>query len=88
MHAFPALPQPLRGVLGARARLLDAALARLPSRLVDVAHVPIPVDATPELFCGDGFHPSEAGYAAIGERLGEAVAELLIPILGTRSRDR
>jgi lysophospholipase L1-like esterase len=88
MHAFPALPQPLRAVLGARARLLDAALARLPSRLADVAHVPIPVDATPELFCGDGFHPSEAGYAAIGERLGEAVAELLIPILGTRSRDR
>ncbi|HEU4561714.1 MAG TPA: SGNH/GDSL hydrolase family protein, partial [Longimicrobium sp.] len=39
MHVFPALPQPLRAVLGARARRLDAALARLPSRISAVSHV-------------------------------------------------
>jgi lysophospholipase L1-like esterase len=77
MHAFPALPQPLRAVLGARARLLDAALARLPSRLPDVSHLPTWVDAAPHLFCADGFHPSEAGYEAIGGRLAKELAAML-----------
>lgn len=77
VHAFPALPQPLRAVLGARARLLDDAQARLPARLPAVAHVPTWVDPAPHLFCRDGFHPSEAGYAAMGERLAEALAALL-----------
>jgi lysophospholipase L1-like esterase len=77
MHAFPALPQPLRAVLGARARLLDDAQARLPSRLAGVAHAPMWVDPAPHLFCSDGFHPSEAGYAVIGERLARELAALL-----------
>jgi len=77
MHSFPALPQPLRTILGARARLLDAAQASLPSRLPAVAHVPMWVDPAPHLFCGDGFHPSEAGYAALGQRLARELAALL-----------
>lgn len=77
MHSFPALPQPLRSVLGARARLLDAALARLPARLSAVRHVPMWVDPAPHLFCPDGFHPSEAGYQAIGGRLAEELAAML-----------
>ncbi|HET7464105.1 MAG TPA: SGNH/GDSL hydrolase family protein [Longimicrobium sp.] len=77
MHAFPALPQPLRAVLGARARLLDAALARLAARLPVVGHVPMWVDPAPHLFCSDGFHPSEAGYEAIGGRLAEELALML-----------
>jgi lysophospholipase L1-like esterase len=76
MHTFPALPQPLRAVLGARARRLDAALARLPSRLAAVSHVPLWIEPAPELFCGDGFHPSEAGYAVIGEQLAAEAARL------------
>jgi len=83
MHAFPALPQPLRSVLGARARLLDAALARLPSRLPGVGHVPTWVDAAPHLFCADGFHPSEAGYEVIGGRL---AAELEVMLDGGHQR--
>jgi lysophospholipase L1-like esterase len=77
MHAFPALPQPLRGVLGARARRLDAALGRLPARLIRVAHVGLWVHPAPDMFCADGFHPSEAGYAAIGRRLAEELAVLM-----------
>ena len=77
MHSFPALPQPLRAVLGARARLLDAALAQLAARLPATAHMPLRVDATPELFCADGFHPSEAGYAVIAEQLAPVLADLL-----------
>jgi len=77
MHSFPALPQPLRSVLGARARLLDGALARLPARLPAVGHLPMWVDAAPHLFCADGFHPSEAGYQAIGGRLAEELGAML-----------
>lgn len=77
MHTFPALPQPLRAVLGARARRLDAALARLPARLPALRHVPMRLDPSAHLFCEDGFHPSEAGYAIWGERIGEEVAEMV-----------
>lgn len=62
---FPALPHPLRGVLGAHARHLDAALADLAhaaaSRDARVTHVPVPaVDA--DAFATDGFHPGPVGY--------------------------
>jgi lysophospholipase L1-like esterase len=80
MHAFPALPQPLRSILGARARRLDAALARVPPRVARVAHVALWVHPAPDQFCADGFHPSESGYAAIGQRL----AEELVPLLDAR----
>ncbi|HET7229768.1 MAG TPA: SGNH/GDSL hydrolase family protein [Longimicrobium sp.] len=77
IHSFPALPQPLRAIFGARARLLDAALARLPARVPNVAHVPLWVNPAPHLFCADGFHPSEEGYVAIGGRLAEEMVTLL-----------
>ena len=78
MHAFPALPQPLRAILGARARLLDEALARLALRLPATAHVPAWVEPGRHLFCDDGFHPSEAGYAAIGTRLGVELGRFFV----------
>jgi lysophospholipase L1-like esterase len=78
MHTFPALPQPLRAVLGARARRLDAALARLPARLPALRHVPMRLDPARDLFCEDGFHPSEAGYAIWGARMGEELAEMVV----------
>ncbi|HSU15872.1 SGNH/GDSL hydrolase family protein [Longimicrobium sp.] len=77
MHAFPALPQPLRAILGARARRLDAALARLAARLPTTAHVALWVEPAPGLFCEDGFHPSEAGYTVIGEHLAAGLARLI-----------
>jgi len=39
--------------------------------------VPLWVDPAPHLFCSDGFHPSEAGYAVIGQRLARELAALL-----------
>jgi lysophospholipase L1-like esterase len=59
MDAFPKLPRPVRWFLGWRSRALDNAAAGLPR----VTHVPMPREVlTPELFCPDGFHPSEEGY--------------------------
>ncbi len=74
---FPALPQPLRAVLGLRARLLDRAAARLAPRLPRVAHLPITLAVTPALFCADGFHPGPAGYREWGALLAGPIAAAL-----------
>lgn len=79
---FPALPQPLRGVLGLRARLLDRAAARFAAAGERVVHVPMPPVEGVEadgFFCEDRFHPSPRGYALWGAALGRAAATLLLP---------
>lgn len=81
MGRFPSLPQPLRTVLGLRARDLDDAAARLAARLSGVVHVPMPADVlTGSTFCPDRFHPSQAGYALWAEHLADAItgADLVV----------
>ena len=61
---FPALPQPLRQVLGGRAARIDQALGhRLAER---PATVHVPFDQPPDVrqFASDGYHPGESGVAA------------------------
>ncbi len=78
MHLFPGLPQPLRGVLGLRARALDSAARRLARRLPDVTHAVLHFEgAVEEYFCEDRFHPSVRGYASWGEQLAQAALPLL-----------
>jgi lysophospholipase L1-like esterase len=74
MQYFPALPQPLKSVLGERARLLDRASVNIASTLPAVVHVHSQFELGREFFCEDGFHPSEWGYAEWGRRLAEAIA--------------
>lgn len=61
MERFTALPWPLRGCLGRRARALDREARRLAARLKGVRHCPTPLPE-PEHLAADGFHPSQAGY--------------------------
>lgn len=75
MSEFPALPAPLRTVLGVRARVLDQAAARLTHRLPDVHHVPLPGRFERDFFCHDGLHPSPAGYRAWADSLAAAMAQ-------------
>ena len=76
--SFPALPQPLRGLLGLRAWWLDRAPARLAARDPRAAHVPTRIrGAERHLFAADGFHPSAAGDALWAEALAAAAAPLL-----------
>lgn len=84
MGRFPALPQPLRSVLGMRATLLDRAAARLAREVDGVRHaaMPLPPGAVDGFFCEDRFHPSPAGYAQWGAALGQAAATAL----GARQR--
>jgi lysophospholipase L1-like esterase len=76
---FPALPQPLRAMLGLRARLLDHAAARWAARTPSVVHAPAPMDrrTVATLMAADGFHPSPAGYARLAAVLAPACAKLL-----------
>lgn len=75
MDRFPALPQPLRFVLGLRARELDAAAARLAPTLPVVIHVSSEFLGGSEMFCSDRFHPSELGYSVWGRELAKAIAQ-------------
>ena len=75
MHRFPALPQPLRGFLGARAFAFDAALARWADSRADTLYVPIPDMDDPSLAASDGFHPGPGAYAIWAAVLAAAMAE-------------
>ncbi|MBT8132767.1 MAG: SGNH/GDSL hydrolase family protein [Gammaproteobacteria bacterium] len=75
---FPGLPQPLRSVLGLRARLLDHATIELAKKMAGVHFVPLFTTEDPEgLFCSDGIHPSPACYALWARHLAEATLDRL-----------
>ncbi len=64
MHLFPALPQPLRWYLGARALDFNAALADWLSRQQG-CHLVVPdFQPDPASIASDGFHPGPAAYTA------------------------
>lgn len=74
MNHFPALPQPLRAVLGQRSQMLDAAAAQLAVTLAGVIHAPMNFAGGAEFFCADRFHPSALGYKMWGDHLAETIA--------------
>jgi lysophospholipase L1-like esterase len=82
MNHFPALPNPLRFVLGSRSSRLDAVSRRLADSMDSVLYSGVDLKDRRDLFCVDGFHPSEAGYEIWGERLAVAVA----PLFGNNGR--
>lgn len=60
---FPALPQPLRRVLGRRAERIDGSLGLRLSERPAILHLPL--DEPPDFrqFSSDGYHPGESGIA-------------------------
>lgn len=71
---FPALPAPLSLALGARSAFLGDASVQLVKRLKGVVYVPFQIEAKgrTDLFCADGFHPSELGYKEWAQQLAAA----------------
>jgi lysophospholipase L1-like esterase len=67
MGHFPALPQPLRGLIGMRATHFDEIMRELAATDDRLMHVPLHFVPEPEQFCADGYHPSELGYRQLGE---------------------
>lgn len=77
LHGFPLLPQPLRSVLGLRARDFDLAAREIIARYPQVIHVPVEFETTPDKFAPDGYHPNEASYVTFGEGMAEKIVERL-----------
>ncbi|HEV2612584.1 MAG TPA: SGNH/GDSL hydrolase family protein [Noviherbaspirillum sp.] len=77
MAHFPALPQPLRWVMGLKAGVLDAALRdisnTLPQLQARVLHVPMAIDpADKSVMASDGYHASASGCGVWAGLIAEA----------------
>lgn len=81
MQRFPALPPPLKHVLGLRARQLDDAMAEVVTDFEGVVRIPIEFDDDPARFAPDGYHPGEAGCAELAGHVAEAL--LNCPVKGS-----
>jgi lysophospholipase L1-like esterase len=73
LSSFPLLPQPLRAVMGIRARMFDEAAKFEVSQRQRVVHVPIDIEPAPEHFSPDGFHPSPSSYNELGRQVAAAI---------------
>ncbi len=67
LDVFPALPTPLRQLLGHRSRELNAIAAEVVRDFANVIHLPTPVPDDPSLFASDGFHPNSRSCAIWAE---------------------
>jgi len=83
---FPALPHPLRWLLGRRAEAFDLALESLCEKSPQVVHLPFRARPDPDLFAADGYHPGPAAVTLWAESLADALAPLLAATPGIRSR--
>jgi lysophospholipase L1-like esterase len=73
LHLFPALPQPLRHVLGMKAAALSRAAQQLATELPQAIYVPVRSDARERsLMAHDGYHPSAAGARLWAQQLAQA----------------
>ena len=77
LNCFPALPWPLRDILGWRSAALQAAADRLTERLPRLVVERISA-LEPDLFACDGFHPNRRAHAIWGEE----IAALALPLVG------
>jgi lysophospholipase L1-like esterase len=73
MHHFPALPQPLRWVLGARAKKFNQTLRAFVATRSDcrVLHFDAPMQ--PDFMAADGFHPSSVTYGLWAEQAARSI---------------
>lgn len=62
MAQFPALPAPLKYLLGLRAHLLDLELKRFCKQASNVYYVGSELKVAEEMMAEDGYHPSALGY--------------------------
>jgi lysophospholipase L1-like esterase len=75
MGCFPALPQPLRWYLGARAREYDRGLARALPGGGGAEYLPLAGELDAGHMAADGFHPGPAIYEAWGAAAAGRIAQ-------------
>jgi lysophospholipase L1-like esterase len=81
MHHFPALPQPLRWVLGERAKQFNAALQQLVEQHPHCQFMPNDIPMQAHFMASDGFHPSATSYTIWAKQ----VAQLLLTNFNTQT---
>jgi len=86
LHRFPALPEPLRRVMGDDARRHDEAMARWAATQSRVTHAHFDVDLDASAMAVDGFHPGEPVYRCCGSAFAEHIATRVWPTLKERRR--
>ncbi|HEY0848144.1 MAG TPA: SGNH/GDSL hydrolase family protein [Noviherbaspirillum sp.] len=75
---FPALPQPLRWVMGLKADTLDMAVKGIAKKQARTHYVPLALDTRDAaMMASDGYHPSAKGCAAWAALLAEAGVDAL-----------
>lgn len=76
---FPALPMPLRGMLGLRAKMLNLVTTQVVAEMDNVYMLIDLLSDNPDIYSSDAFHPGTLGYRLWGEALAEMVisADLL-----------
>ena len=80
LASFPALPWPLRTILGWRSTALQAAADKLMGRLPRLVVERFSIPLGPNLFSSDGFHPNRQAHTLWGEE----IAALALPLVQTR----
>lgn len=73
LGAFPLLPNPLRWLLGRRARRFDAALRRALADEADTTYVTLPDALDPADMAKDGFHPGPVIYAKWAQKMARQI---------------
>ncbi|MBP6533462.1 MAG: SGNH/GDSL hydrolase family protein [Arenimonas sp.] len=73
MQHFPALPQPLRWVLGARAKQFNRALQKFVATRPHCSLLAFELPMQPEFIASDGFHPSATTYALWADQAAIAI---------------
>lgn len=73
MHHFPALPQPLRWVLGMRAKQFNQALRGFIDDRPQCSLLAFDLPMQAEFIASDGFHPSAVTYALWAEQAAAAI---------------
>ncbi len=76
MHGFPALPQPLRWYLGARAGAFDRALATVIETTDNARFLSLRFTEDTSQMASDGFHPGPAVYREWARRAATVIAGL------------
>ena len=79
---FPALPQPLRWVLGRQARSFDGQLRTLVEKRRGCVRFGFDLNLDVSAMASDGFHPGPAAYAAWGKAAAEIIHDQTLRLDG------
>lgn len=77
MAQFPALPAPLKYLLGLRAQILNTELKRICAQHEHCHYIGSTLLVEKELMAKDGYHPSALGYAAWAKQITPQILEVL-----------